>query len=84
MERDTREIFEELTRGVEEEISSRQFRERTARRRKAPYLLVHASLGVVATTVVGVRQPLLGALMFLGLTWSLHRSASRILPDNGR
>lgn len=84
MERDTREIFEELTRGVEEEISSRQLRERGERRRRVPYLVVHAALGVGVTTLLGVRQPLLGAVAFLVLTWSLHRATLRVLPDTRR
>ena len=84
MERDTREIFEEMTRGVEEEIFSRRIRESSERRRRAPYLIVHVAVGVAATTLIGVRQPLLGAIVFLGLTWSLYRATLRVLPDTSR
>lgn len=84
MERDTREIFEELTRGVEEEISSRRARENVERRRRAPRLALLGALGVLATTLVGVRQPILGALLFLGLTWLLNRTLTKVLPDTGR
>lgn len=84
MERDTREIFEEMTRGVEEEIFSRRIRESSERRRRAPYLIVRTAVGVAATTLIGVRQPLLGAIVFLGLTWSLYRATLRVLPDTSR
>jgi len=84
MERDTREIFEELTRDVAEEISSRRARENVERRRRAPRLVLLGALGVAVTTLVGVRQPIVGALLFLWLTWLLNRTLTKILPGTGR
>jgi hypothetical protein len=73
MDGDTREIFEELTRGVQEEIASRRAQEISKQRRRVPRLLVYSALGVLVTTLVGIRVPLLGAIAFLGLTWLLSR-----------
>ncbi|MBU6201272.1 MAG: hypothetical protein KJS90_04645 [Acidobacteria bacterium] len=84
MERDTRDTFEALTRGIEEELSARREHELSRRRRAVPYLLLHVVVGVTATTVVGIASPPFGVLMFLGLTWVTHRILLRIVPDTDR
>jgi hypothetical protein len=82
MERDTREIFDELTRGMAEELTARRVRERDARRRSLPRLVVTAGIGVAAVSVVGLREPALGAVLFLLVVWVLHRAAGKVAPGS--
>lgn len=78
MDGDTQEIFEELTRGVQKEIASKRARETRKRRRQGPRLLVYAAVGVLVTTFIGIRVPLLGVIAFLGLTYVLSRATLSI------
>jgi hypothetical protein len=82
MERDTREIFDELTRGMAEELTARRVRERDARRRSLPRLIVTAGIGVAAVSVVGLREPAIGAVLFLLVVWVLHRAAGKVAPGS--
>jgi hypothetical protein len=80
MERETREIFEELTRGMAEELTTRQVQERAARRRSLPWLLGKAGLGVAVVSAVGLRQPVIGTALFLLAVWVLHRAVEKVAP----
>ena len=82
MERDTREIFDELTRGMAEELTTRRIRERDARRRSLPRFVVKAGIGVAAVSAIGLREPAIGAVLFLLVVWVLHRAAEKVAPGS--